>query len=203
MRYPIETTGSTGNSLYFILVNNEPDSEDFGKVWNTTLNASAGGWEVFNGGHWSQYVCLITEYGMSGYYRGTFPANIGEVLCTEVYYNNPAPTYGDTPYTIGQSQGSNVAAVGASTPAALKFKRSANSMVKGTVIAGALGVSMFTTDIENTEVNAFKGRCIYFETGDLAGQGGLISAFDPDTGLITIAGSFSAAPQVNDLFVIG
>lgn len=201
--YPIETSGPTGLSLYAIIINDDPDSADFGKVWNTTLNAGAGGWEAYDSGHWAQYAVALTEYAGSGYYRGTFPANIEAALCSEVIYANATPTLGDAVYAgPGQSQGANVAAIAGVGGAAPKLARSATSMVLGTVIAGTLGVSAFTTDIENSETNAYKGRAIYFTTGDLAGQGGIISAFDPDTGLITIAGTFTAAPAADDVFVI-
>lgn len=196
MLYLVETIGPTGLSLYFIVFN------QLGQVWRTTLNAGAGGWETYDSGHWAQYVILLTEKAGSGYYSGAYPPNITGYLTTEVIYNNAVPTLGDAPYGLGQSQGANVAAVGGIADVAPTLQRSLTSMVRGKVIAGTLTASAFTTDVINTETNAFKGRAIYFASGTLAGQGGIISEFEPITGLITIAGTFTVAPALNDVFVI-
>lgn len=196
MLYLVETIGPTGMSLYFVVFN------QLGQVWRTTLNAGAGGWEAYDSGHWAQYAIAMTEKTGSGYYSGAFPENIEGYLTTEVIYNNATPTLGDAPYGLGQSQGANVAAVGGVADVAATLERSLTSMVRGTVIAGTLTESAFTTSIINSEVNAFKGRAIYFASGTLAGQGGIISEFDPITGLVTIAGTFTVAPAVDDVFVI-
>lgn len=203
MPYPIETSGPSALSIYAIIVNNDPDSADFGKVWNTTLNAGDGGWEVYDSGHWAQYAVALTEYAGSGYYRGTFPEDIGSAMTSEVLYANATPTLGDAVYAgPGASQGVSVRAIAADSNAADKLQRSVSSMVLGTVIAGTLGASAFTTDVTNDETNAFQGRSLLFTTGDLAGQGSVITAYDPDTGLITVAGAFTAAPTAADKFVI-
>lgn len=203
MRYPVETSGPTGLSLYFICVNDDPESADFGKVWNTTLNTGAGGWEAYDSGHWAQYAIALTEYSGSGYYRGTSPAAIGATLTTEILYANATPTLGDAVYAgPAQSQGVNIAAVNMNSDVPASFQRSLVSMARGAVIAGTLTAAAFTTDLTNAETNAYKGRAVYFTSGDLLGQGGIVSAFDPATGLITIAGTFTAAPAVDDEFVI-
>lgn len=202
-RYPIETSGPTGLSLYAIIINTDPESADLGKVWNKTLNAAVGGWEVYNSGHWAQYAIALVEYSGSGYYRGTSPAAIGTAFTTEVLYANATPTLGDAVYAgPAQSQGVSIAAVNGDSDVAASFARSLASMARGTVIAGTVGAAAFTTDLVNAQVNAYKGRACYFATGNLAGQGGIVSAFDPSTGLITIAGTFTVAPAVDDVFII-
>ncbi|MES2155454.1 MAG: hypothetical protein V4510_10000 [bacterium] len=197
MPTPIETTGATGLSLY--AVSHHPD----GRVWNTTLNSGLGGWEAYNGGHWAQYAIALTEQGTSGYYRGTYPAAISGVLTSEVIYANGTPTLGDAPYAgPAQSQGANVAAVAGDAAVPAKMQASLSSMVLGAVIAGTLEAAAFTTDVTNSNVNAYAGRSLYFTTGDLAGQGSTITGYDPDSGTITVAGAFTGAPSADDVFII-
>ncbi len=196
MRFLIETISSTGLSFYAVCFN--PD----GTVWNTTLNAGAGGWEAYNSGHWSAYAIPLTEKSGSGYYSAEYPEGIADVLTTEVIYSNETPTLGDQPMGIAQSQGSNIAAVAGDAAVAATFQASLSTMVLGAIIAGTLTTTSFSTDITNTEINAFRGRTVLFATGDLAGQGGVISEYDPDTGVITVTGAFSTPPSVADVFVI-
>lgn len=202
MPLPIETIQATGLSLYVIIINDDPESADLGKVWNTTLNAGAGGWEAYNSGNWAQYAVALTEYAGSGYYRGTYPSGIGLTLTTEVIYANGTPTLGDVPQGIGQSQGSNICAVGGDGDVAATLQRSLKTMVRGAVIAGTLTNKSFSTDVVNANINAFAGRSILFATGDLAGQGSRIVSYDPDTGVIEVAGPFTGAPSSDDIFII-
>jgi len=196
MRFPIETFVVTGQFPYVII--HHPD----GRVWNTTLAAGAGDWEAYDSGHWSQYAIPLTEQAGSGYYSATYPAAIGDVLTTEVVYYNETPTLGDAPGGGVNTQGSNVAAVAGDASAPAKLEASLKSMVVGTVIAGTLTTRAFSTDIVNTELNAYRGRSVLFVTGDLAGQGGTIVGFDPDTGVLTVTAAFTAAPAADDALVI-
>lgn len=196
MNFLIETVTSTALSVYAIIFN--PD----GRVWNTTLNAGAGGWQVYNSGNWAQYAIPLTEKAGSGYYSATYPAAITGVLTTEVVYANATPTLGDQPMGIGQSQGVSVAAVVGDSDAAGKMQRSASSMILGTVIAGTLTATVFTTDVVNANVNAYQGRSLLFATGNLVGQGGVISQYNPGTGAITVTAAFTSAPALTDKFVI-
>lgn len=192
----IETIYPTGSSLYAIIHN--PN----GQVWNKTLNTGAGGWENYNSGHWSQYAIAMTEQSGSGYYSVAYPSGISGVLTTEVIYANGTPTLGDAPVGIAESQGTNIAAIGGDATAAPKLQRSASSIVTGKVIAGTLTTVAFTTDIINANVNAFQGRSVLFASGTLAGQGGVVSEFDPSTGLVTVTGAFTGAPAIDDEFSI-
>lgn len=193
----IETAAATGQFPY--VVSHNPD----GTVWNKTLNAGAGGWQAFSGGNWAQYALPLTEQGTSGYYSAPYPTGIVGVLTTEVLYFNATPTLGDAPGGIVQSLGVNVAAVDGDATVAPKLQRSASSMVVGKVIAGTLTDVAFSTDLENPNPNAFQGRSLLFPAGTtLEGQGGVISAYDPDTGIITVTAAFTGAPAVDDTFVI-
>lgn len=195
-RLPLETFTVTGQFPYVVIHHPE------GWVWNTTLLDGAGDWEPFNGGHWAQYAIPLTEQTGSGYYSAPYPAAIGDVLTTDVVYYGETPTLGDNPGGGTNSQGTNIAAIAADAAVPQSLQRSLATMVRGAVIAGTLTTTAFTTDVVNAEVNAFQGRSVLFATGALAGQGGVISAFDPDTGLLTVTGAFTAAPAVDDVFVI-
>lgn len=196
LKFLIETISTTGLSLYAIIFN------PYGQAWNTTLNAGDGGWEVYDSGHWAQYAIALTEKSGSGYYSGQYPDGIEDILTTEVIYANAAPALGDQPMGIGQSQGVSVAAVAGDATAAPKLQTSLASMVRGAVIAGTLTSTAFTTDVVNIEPNAYQGRSLLFATGVLAGQGGVISEFDPGTGLLTVTAAFTDVPAVDDVFVI-
>jgi hypothetical protein len=192
----IETIYPTGASPYAVLHN--PN----GQVWNTTLNAGAGGWENYASGHWSQYAIPLTEQAGSGYYSAAYPAAISGVLTTEVIYFNAVPTLGDAPGGIAQSQGANIAAVAGDATAPAKLQASLSSMVIGAVVAGTLAADQFTTDVVNANENAYQGLTLKFVTGALAGQGGTIADYDVATGTITLTASFTGAPSLNDIFVI-
>lgn len=197
--YLVETLQQSLLNLYFIVFN--PQN---GQAWNTTLNAGAGGWEAYDSGHWAQYAIAMTEKAGSGYYVGTYPAGIEDLLTTEVIYvrGGGSPALGDTGIGIAQSQGVSLRAIAGDAAAGETMQRSVSTMVRGAVIAGTLAVNQFTTDLDNPEENAYVGRALLFATGDLAGQGATITAYDPDTGLVTVAGAFTAAPAATDVFVI-
>jgi hypothetical protein len=192
----IETISATAQNLYAVIHN--PN----GQVWNQTLNAGLGGWENYASGHWAQYAIALTEQAGSGYYSAAYPAAISGVLTTEVLYNNATPTLGDAAVGLGQSQGSNMAAVGGDATAPAKLQNSLATMVLGAVSAGVLTASAFTTDVVNSNANAYQGLALKFVTGVLAGQGGTIAAYDPATGQITMTAPFTGAPSVNDVFIL-
>ena len=196
MTYLIETFLASGQFPYAVI--HHPD----GRVWNLTLNAGAGGWEAYNSGHWSQYAIALTEQAGSGYYSATYPAAIVDVLTTEVLYLNATPTLGDVPAGGTQTQGVSLAAVFGDASVATKMQTSLASMVRGAVAAGTLTTTSFTTNLTNPSANAYRGRSVLFATGDLAGQGGVISEYDPLTGKLTVTGAFTEAPTVADVFVI-
>lgn len=199
LNFVIETIGVSGLSLYVVIFNCIT-----GQVWNTTLNAGAGGWENYNSGHWAQYAIALTEKAGSGYYSGTYPAAIAaaNVLTTEVIYANGTPTLGDAPQGIGQSQGVSVRAIAGDAAAGANLQRSASGMVLGAVAAGSLTSSAFTTDLASTTNAAYQGRVILFTSGVLIGQVGNIIAYNGTTRAVTVGGPFTAAPSAADKFVI-
>lgn len=197
MSFRIETVAATGSHPYAVLHN-----DSTGQVWNTTLNAGAGGWEAYNSAHWAQYAVPMVEQAGSGYFSAAYPAAITGVMTTEVLYDNATPTLGDAPMGIGQSQGSNVAAVAGDQPAAVTFQQSLESMTTGAVVSGTLTPNAFTTNLVDPSLNAYIGLSIRFASGALKGQGVTILAFNPATGLITTTAAFTAAPAASDTFVI-
>lgn len=195
MTFPIETTFSTGATLYAIIHN--PN----GQVWRYDTNV----WENYNPAHWAQYAVPLTEQGSSGYYKATYPAAISNVLTTEVIYGQGggSPVVGDAPpQGIAQTQGANLAAVGGDASAAPKYQAVIAAIVRGTVISGTLTTKTFTTDVVNSELNAYQGRSVVFATGVLSGQGGTITTFNPSTQALAVAAAFTAAPAPGDVFVI-
>jgi hypothetical protein len=65
---------ATGRNLYVVIVNDDPDSADYGKWWNAT----GGAWEAMVVANWAQYAVALAESPAGGYrYVGTFPAAIG------------------------------------------------------------------------------------------------------------------------------
>lgn len=192
----IETFVVTGQFPYVVI------HSPTGQLWNTTLNAGAGGWESYASGHWAQYAVPLVEQAGSGYYSAAYPAAISNVLTTEVLYFNATPTIGDAPGGGSQSQGSNIAAVAGDASVPAKFQASLSSMVLGAVVAGTLTPAAFSTSVVNPSLNAYRGRSVLFTTGSLAGEGGTIVGYDPVTQIITVSAAFTAAPALNDVLVI-
>lgn len=59
------------------------------------------------------------------------------------------------------------------------------------------------TDLTETEVNHWERVLVCFSTGTLAGQLALVSAYDPVTSVLTLAGTgFSSIPTDGDSFVL-
>lgn len=63
----------TGETLYVVIVNDDPDSADYGKVWD----AVAGEWVGLAVADWADYDIALAESPASSYrYVGTFPAAV-------------------------------------------------------------------------------------------------------------------------------
>jgi len=195
MQFPLEIAYSSGESLYAIV--HHPD----GRVWNTATQD----WEAFNAGNWSNYAVLLTEQGASGYYRGTYPTAITDVLTSEAVFRkagaDPAP--GDAPSIgLGQSQGSSIGAIMGNMTAAVNMAASLAGMIVGKVVAGTLAVNEFTTDLPDTVNDVYQGRIVIFTTGGLIRQVGNIIKFTATTSKLKVAGPFTDEPSVGDEFVI-
>lgn len=195
---PIETAFSSGATLYAVIHHTD------GRVWNNVSLL----YEAYNDANWGSYAIAMTEQGVSGYYRGSFPAlAAGDFLTTEVVYQQaglPGPALGDAPATgIGQSQGVDVAAIAKSATAAARLALSLGGMITGTVTSAVTPTAtVFSTDLPDTTPNVYQGRLILFTSGGLIRQVGNISAYSATNAKITVAGPFTAAPAVADAFII-
>lgn len=199
MNQPLEVAFSTGASLYAVIHGMVTGTR---QVWNPTLNTGAGGWEAFNGAHWAQYAIPLTEQGSSGYYAATYPANIDEVVTSEMFYNNGTPTLGDAPITsVAYTQGRNLVGVVGDATAAGNLAASAASMQRGQA-AGLPTMSIIPTDLANAQANAYAGRSVIFTSGAAYQCAGRIIAYNPSNGTLTLAAPLPVAPAAADDFVI-
>jgi hypothetical protein len=196
MATKIETVFSTGAMLYTVIHN--PND---GTIWNTANSA----WETFNASVWAQYAISMTEQATTGYYEANYPTAISGVLTTEVCYqqSGSSPAISDAPATgIGQSQGSNVAAIANSTTAASTLAISVGTMPTGAIVSGTLTSTAFTTSLADTTDNVYQGRLIIFTSGALVRQVGNITAYSGSTFTIMVGGAFTSAPSAGDTFII-
>lgn len=198
---PIELTFSTGSTLYAVV---HGVVGGFRVVWNPTLNAGDGAWDIFNGANWAQYAVALTEDAGSGYYAGAYPVNIADVLTSEAVYIRAggSPAIGDTPATnLLHSQGDNAAGVGADPVAALNLQRALVSEQRG-VAAGTPTASVVATDLQSTQANAYAGRVCVFTSGAAAQCAARIVAYAVTNGVLTFAAPLPVAPAAADEFVI-
>lgn len=197
-RLPLQTIFATGATLYALIHN--PN----GQVWNTTLNAGAGGWENYNSAHWAQYAVALVEQPLSGYYRAAYPAAIAAVLTSEAFYQQAGggPATSDAPTAaIGQSQGQNVAAVAGDADVPDTLQQNLSVMARG-LAAGVPTVSVIPTNLANAQANAFAGRSVVFTSGPAFECAGRIVGYNPVNGVLTLAAPLPVAPAAGDKFVI-
>lgn len=198
----IEFIFNTGQTLFF---QRRGIVAGVRQIWNTTLNLGAGGWEAFNSGHWAQYAIPMTEEG-TGYYWGTGPNGTSGIQVTDVVYQQGgvSPTYGqDTPCGIGQGAGQNVGAINGDAVAAGNLAKSLECMTVGAVAAGSISSVSFPTTIVNADPNAYQGLTLRWPAGTtLAGQGGVITGWNPSTQTITVSAPFAGTPAQGDAFII-
>lgn len=195
MSFPIECALQTGQVVYAVI--HSPD----GEVWNNTTKA----FEAFNAGHWTNYAIALTEQGVSGYYKATYPAELTGVLTTEVLYIaadgvTPATTDGP-PIGIGQSQGANLFLLAGDAQSADNLRVSAGSMLRGSVISGTLSTTQMSTNLSSSLNNAFNGRVIIFTSGTLTDQAANITGYNGLTKVLTFTG-VTGAPAPADTFII-
>lgn len=195
----IESVFQPNQTLYLVI--HDPA---LNLVWNPTLNAGAGGWEAYNSAHWLQYAIPMTEQANSGYYSAPYPAGIANVLTTEVVYQQGggAPALGDGTIGIGQSQGSNLAAVDGDAAQPAKLQASLSTMIIATVQAGAITAQSFPTDLPDVVDNVYQGRVALFKTGGLIREAGTIIGYTALTQKLTFSAPFTSAPLAGDQLVI-
>lgn len=200
MTFPLQVLYATGSTVYAIV---RGVVGGVRKYWNPTLNTGAGGWEVYNSAHWSQYAIALTEDAGSGYFAANYPANIAGVLTTEAYYSNAVtPTLGDAPIApLSSSQGANVGAVGGDATVAPTLQQALFSEQKGAA-AGVPTASVIPTNLANAQVNAYQGRSVIFTSGAAFQCAGRIVAYNPVNGVLTLAAPLAAVPAAADTFLI-
>jgi len=194
MTAPIETIYPTGATLYAIV--HHPD----GRVWSV-LDED---WEAYNSAHWANYAVAMTEQTPSGYYRSGYPAGAAEALTTEVIYVRvgASPAIGDAPASgIGQSQGTNIAAVGQDAGLADNLRAGLLSEIQGHAVAGTLSVRQATTDLDDTIDNVYLGRLLVWTTGALLRQSASVLGYNGTTRVLTF-GPVTSAPTAGDAFII-
>ena len=175
-----------------------------GFVWNTALNAGAGGFEAWNSGNWAQYAIPLTEQSPSGYYSGTYPAGIGAELTSEAFYAQAGglPDAVDAPpFNLLSSQGQNVAAIAGSAQAAENLGASAGSQQIGALI-GTPTASDLPTDLVSTTDDQYLGRILIMTSGTAVNQVQYIVAFSGTSKVITLAAPLVSIPAATDTFVI-
>ncbi len=196
---PLELAFNTGAHIYAIVHGVVSGTR---KVWNPTLNTGAGGWEVYNSANWAQYALALTEQASSGYYAATYPANIADVITSEVFYNNVAPTLGDAPVaSVQYTQGRNMVGLASDPVAAENQRDAASSMIRGAA-EGVPTVSVIPTNLASTQANAFAGRSVIFTSGAAADCAGRIVSYAVTNGVLTLAAPLPVAPAAADTFVI-
>src|SRR3990172_10617264 len=165
MLYPIETTYQPGFTLYAVIRGTVGGVR---KVWNETAQA----WEVYSAGNWSQYAVPLTEDAGSGYYAADYPAAISGVHTTEALYATAtSPAIGDAPASgVGQSQGSNVSAVGGEPVAAANLAAALGSQTTGALI-GTPTALLLQTDLADTLDDVYVGRMLIMTSGLAVRQG--------------------------------
>lgn len=200
MTFPLQVLYTPGATVYAVVRGVVAGTRQY---WNKTLNAGAGGWEAYNSAHWAQYALPLTEDAGSGYFAANYPANIAGVLTTEAYYFNAVtPTLGDAPIApLSQSQGANVAAVGADATVAPTLQQALTSEATG-VAAGVPTVSVIPTNLANAQANSYAGRSVLFTSGAAAQCAGRIVGYAVVNGVLTLAAPLPVAPAAGDKFVI-
>lgn len=199
--FPIETIYQSGLTLYAVIF--EPGGIATINVWNPTINAGQGDWDLYNSANWLQYALPMVEAPGSGYYRTSYPSDIKDTLTTDVIYiqGGVAPALGDTALSITKSQGANIAAVGSSVQAALNLGAATGSQQTGALV-GTPTATVLPTDLESTTDDAYLGRVLVMTSGAAAQQVQYIVAYDGATRVISLAAPLSTIPAATDSFVI-
>lgn len=206
----IPGTGPTGNTAYCQIMSLADGSM-----------ANGVGLEVFNSGHWSDYVNNTPEQAGSGRYILDVPGYLPAGNYYVTYYfetvNPGTPTSGDNPFSTETFSwdGANVISIGSpvnvtqingSTLAAANLAVSAQALKTGAAVAGTLTNARMTTDLTATVDNIYAGRVLIFTSGANIGLAVLITAYAVTGGQLTFIayGNLPAptAPSVDDTFII-
>lgn len=96
----------------------------------------------------------------------------------------------------------NMVAMMGDATAAARARYSAKAALYGNAVTGTLAVNTFTSTLTGLATNAIVGRYLFWVSGTLEGQPGLISAYNSSLGQITVSSNFSQAPGNGDIFTI-
>lgn len=198
---PVLTIYQSTFTLYFMV---RGQVGGLNKIWNTTLNAGAGGWQTYNSANWSQYAISMTEDTGSGVYIGVYPPNISAVLTAETIYvqGGGSPAIGDAPASgIGSSQGSNISGIVGDAQTALNMGEAVGSEQTGALI-GTPTASLLPTDLLSAVSDAFIGRILIMTSGGATQQVAYVNAYDGSTKILTLATPLVTTPLAGDTFVI-
>jgi hypothetical protein len=194
---PLEIVFTTGSHVYAII---RGVIGGVRKYWNPTLNTGAGGWEVYNSAHWSQYAIALTEDASSGYYAASFPVGISGVITSESYYNNAAPTLGDAAISsISYSQGRNANGVGADPVAAANAQQAFGSELAFAATATPTN-QVIPTTLTTAQALASVGRALIMTSGAAINCAARVIGASGST--LTLASTLPALPVATDTGVI-
>lgn len=186
---------TTGKTCYFLAFN--PD----GRV----LDAQAKTWVAFVLADLANYFMNFTEYDSSGFYYGTYPSDFDlDVLPTEVSYQQSGVTPAfpdDTLIGVGQSQGSNTAAINTSISSAVNLNKSTQVIASGIVQAGSNLITQIVTDLDGATDNLYRGRVVIFSSGAMDKAAAIITAYAEGTKILTFT-AIPTAPTPGDTFII-
>lgn len=199
---PLEVAYQTGFNLYAIVRGVVGGTR---QVWNPSLNTGAGGWEVYNSAHWSQYAIALTEDVSSGYYAAAYPVNIaGAVITSETFYIRAggSPTLGDVPAAnLAHTQGDNMTGVMGDTTASANLQQALISEQTG-VAVGVPTTTIVSTNLTNSQQNAYQGRVCIFTSGPAFQCVARIATYGVTNGVLTFVAPLAIAPNVGDSFII-
>lgn len=196
MNVPITATYTVGATLYAVI------TSPAGTFWNTISQT----FEAFNAGNWAQYAVPMAEYPGTSYYSAAYPTGIAGVLTSELLFAQAggSPALSDAPaFTVIQSQGKNVGAVGNLWQSAQNMAFSLGTQQLGAIVGTPVSSLVLPTNLTSTELDAYAGRAVIMTSGALAQQGSRINAYDNVLFTLTIVGFPSGGTPANtDTFVI-
>lgn len=194
---PLEVVYTTGAHLYAVIHGVVSGTR---KVWNTTLNTGAGGWEAYNSANWAQYAIALTEQASSGYYAATYPAGCAGVITSEAFYNNASPTLGDAPCTgLAHTQGESCSGI-AGDPTAAANAQQAFISEMAFAASGTPTAQVIPTGLSTAQALAAVGRALIMTSGVAVNCAGRVISASAST--LTLAAPLGATPAASDSGVI-
>ena len=190
----ITTVFTTKSTLYAVVFRISD-----GYVWNT----STGAFEAFSSSNWANYAIAMTETTGTGFFSAAYPSAISETLTAEAVYQQAggSPATSDTVQSLVHSQGQNVPAVGGSATAAAKQQAALDSMITGTVQAGAISATAFPTSLTDTSNNIYTGRLLVMTSGNAIRCVAQITGYTASGNVLAFT-PLAVTPAAGDAFII-